>query len=51
MGVSIAPGAYAFTLIPYLAQSIAALCTRPRTANFDALYGPALGIAVDTMCV
>lgn len=33
------PGAYALTVIPCCAQSIAALCVSPRTANFDAEYG------------
>ena len=31
------PGAYAFTLILFLAISMANTCVRPRTAHFDAL--------------
>jgi len=38
ISVSMTPGAYAFTVIPYFPSSPAAACVSPRTANLVPTY-------------
>jgi len=49
-GVLTMPGAYVLTVMPYFARSRAAVCVKPRTANFVAEYRAMPGLPTCPAC-